>query len=50
MTLPKIPGKEKNYGKIGRGILRRGDAVSLGIFSRCDVGNVTTVAFNTSWS
>ena len=50
MTLPKIPGKEKNYGKIGRGILRRGDAVSLGIFSRCGVGNVTTVAFNTSWS
>ena len=30
----------------GRGILRRGDAVSLGIFSIWGMANLTTVTFN----
>ena len=30
----------------GRGIIRRGDALSLGIFPSCGVANVTTVTFN----
>ena len=47
LTLPKIPRKGgwKNCWRI-EGILRRGDSVSLGIFSSWGAANVTTATFN----